>query len=58
MSEPVLRAEIEAQNAKFKAAAKPGDAQPIAAVYTEHAWLLPPNAPMIQGKAEAQSACP
>ena len=55
MSEPVLRAEIEAQNAKFMAAAKQGEAHSIAALYTEQAWLLPPNAPMIQGKADIEA---
>jgi uncharacterized protein (TIGR02246 family) len=55
MSPSDLRAEIEAQNAKFMAAAKRGDAQSIAALYTEQAWLLPPNAPMIQGKADIEA---
>jgi uncharacterized protein (TIGR02246 family) len=55
MSEPVLRAEIEAQKAKFMAAAKRGDAHTIAALYTDQAWLLPPNAPMIHGKTEIEA---
>ena len=50
-----VRAEIEAQNAKFMAAAKQGDARSAAANYAEEAWLLPPNAPMVRGKAEIEA---
>lgn len=47
--------EIEAQNAKFMAAAKQGDARTIASLYAEEAWLLPPNAPMVRGKADIEA---
>ena len=55
MSESALRAEIEAQSAKFMAAAKRGDANSAAANYAEDAWLLAPNAPMIRGRAEIEA---
>ena len=55
MLQPILRAEIEAQNATFMAAAERGDAHSIAALYTEQAWLLPPNMPMIRGKADIEA---
>ena len=50
-----MRAEIEAQNARFMAAAKRGDARSVAAAYAEEAWLLPPDAPMVRGRAEIEA---
>ncbi|MBM0204442.1 DUF4440 domain-containing protein [Micromonospora sp. STR1s_5] len=55
MSDSILRAEIGAQNAKFMDAVRRGHAPAIASLYVEGAWLLPPNAPMIQGKADIEA---
>jgi ketosteroid isomerase-like protein len=55
MSGSDLRPEIEAQNARFMDAARRGDARAISSLYVERAWLLPPNAPLIQGKADIEA---
>ena len=45
------RAGIEATNAAFMAAYDAADAAGVAACYTEDAQLLPPNGPVIEGRA-------
>jgi uncharacterized protein (TIGR02246 family) len=51
MTDPDLQASIAAQNAKFMQAAEKGDAAALAALYTDEAWLLPPGAEMVRGRA-------
>lgn len=50
-----MKAEIDAQNAKFMAAAQAGDAAALAALYTPDAWLLPPGAEMMQGRSKIEA---
>ena len=46
-----IKAEIDAENAKFDAAFNSGDAAAVAQFYTEKATALPPGAPMAKGRA-------
>lgn len=48
---PDLRAQIDANNAAWAAAANRGDAASIAAMYTENATMLPPGVEMQKGRA-------
>jgi uncharacterized protein (TIGR02246 family) len=50
----VSREAITAVNKKFEEAAIKKDAAAIAALYTEDAVVLPPDAPMARGKAAIQ----
>ena len=50
MSEDARRA-IDAVNRRFEAAANSGDFAGMASVYADDARLLPPDSPMITGKA-------
>ena len=43
--------QIQSRNDLFSEAVTRGDAAAVAALYTDDAWLLPPGAPMIRGKA-------
>ena len=45
---------IAAVNRKFEEAAKKRDAAAIAALYTENAIVLPPDAPVVRGKASIE----
>jgi ketosteroid isomerase-like protein len=45
------RKEIEAANAVFAAAYGRGDAQAVAAMYTEHGELFPPNEKIVEGRS-------
>src|SRR5512134_3310042 len=47
--------EIEAAGAAFAAAMNAGDAAGIANLYTTDAQLLPPNAPMVTGRADIET---
>lgn len=49
------RAAIEAQNERFSGAVTAKDAAAIAALYTEDAMLLPPNAEAVQGRVAIQA---
>ncbi len=49
-----LRDRIAAQNTKFMQAAERGDAAALATLYTDDAWLLPPGADMLRGRAAIQ----
>jgi uncharacterized protein (TIGR02246 family) len=42
---------IVAANAAFAAAWRRGDARAVAAMYTEHGQLFPPNEPIVAGRA-------
>jgi len=48
---PNLRAQIDANNAAWSAAANRGDAAAVAALYTENATMLPPGMDMQNGRA-------
>jgi uncharacterized protein (TIGR02246 family) len=50
-----VTAEIEAVGAAFAAAMNAGDAAGIANLYTTDAQLLPPNAPMVTGRADIEA---
>jgi uncharacterized protein (TIGR02246 family) len=54
MGESVLRSEIQKRNRAFMSAVKAGDAAKVAASYTEDAWLLPPGADIIRGRARIE----
>ncbi len=58
MAMPLDRAQletaIEAVNAQFMDAVRAGDAAGVAALYTDDATLLPPDAEMVQGMAAVQ----
>jgi uncharacterized protein (TIGR02246 family) len=45
------RAEVDEANRRFMEAFERGDAASVAALYTEDAVALPPDAPMISGRA-------
>lgn len=49
-----LKAQIDANNAAWAAAANKGDAAGVAAMYTEGAAMLPPGMPMQKGRAAIQ----
>lgn len=49
-----IKAEIDAENAKFDAAFNSGNAAGVALHYTEQATVLPPGAPMVRGRAAIQ----
>jgi uncharacterized protein (TIGR02246 family) len=51
---PNLKAQIDANNAAWAAAANRGDAAAVAAMYTENATMLPPGMEMQQGRAAIQ----
>jgi uncharacterized protein (TIGR02246 family) len=54
MSETVMaevRAEVDEANRRFMEAWERGDAASVAALYAEDAVILPPDAPMISGRA-------
>ena len=51
-----VKAAIDGQNKKFGAAVAAGDAAAIAAMYTEDATMLPPNAEPVKGRAAVQKA--
>jgi uncharacterized protein (TIGR02246 family) len=46
--------EIQSRNDRFGQAADRGDAEALARLYTDGAWLLPPGAPMVRGRAEIE----
>lgn len=46
----MVRADIEAANKELSRAFDSGDTAAIAALYTEHATVLPPNGPMVRGR--------
>jgi uncharacterized protein (TIGR02246 family) len=48
---PDLRAQIDANNVAWAAAANRGDAAAVAAMYTENATMLPPGMEMQKGRA-------
>ena len=48
---PSLKAQIDANNAAWAAAANRGDAAGVAAMYTENATMLPPGMEMQKGRA-------
>jgi uncharacterized protein (TIGR02246 family) len=48
---PNLKAQIDANNAAWAAAANRGDAAAVAAMYTENATMLPPGVDIQQGRA-------
>jgi uncharacterized protein (TIGR02246 family) len=50
MVQQAVRSRIEETNAEFGAAASRGDMAAVAALYTDDAILLPPNAEMVRGK--------
>lgn len=49
-----LKAQIDANNAAWSAAANRGDAAGVAAMYTENATMLPPGAGIQNGRAAIQ----
>ena len=49
-----VRKAVEAGNAKWMAAFNRGDAAAVAALYTDHATLMPPTSAMIQGRQGVQ----
>jgi len=51
---PDLKAQIDANNAAWAAAANRGDAAAVAAMYTETATMLPPGVDMQKGRAAIQ----
>jgi uncharacterized protein (TIGR02246 family) len=55
-AEPVadLKAQIDANNAAWAAAANRGDAAAVASMYTENATMLPPGTGIQQGRAAIQ----
>ena len=50
MVQQAVRNRIEETNAQFSAAASRGDTAAVAALYTDDAVVLPPNAPMVRGR--------
>ncbi|HEV8574545.1 MAG TPA: SgcJ/EcaC family oxidoreductase [Dehalococcoidia bacterium] len=50
MVQQAVRSRIEETNAEFGAAASRGDMAAVAALYTDDAIVLPPNAEMVRGK--------
>jgi uncharacterized protein (TIGR02246 family) len=50
-----LKAQIDANNAAWSAAANRGDATAVAAMYTENATMLPPGADMQIGRAAIEA---
>jgi uncharacterized protein (TIGR02246 family) len=52
---PPVRKAIEAGNEAFMAAFAAHDAAAVAALYSEDAKLLPPNAPILEGRAAIQA---
>jgi uncharacterized protein (TIGR02246 family) len=50
MVQQAVRSAIEATNARFAEAVNRGDIASVAALYTEDATLLAPNAPMLRGR--------
>jgi uncharacterized protein (TIGR02246 family) len=48
------RAEVDEANRRFMEAFERGDAASLAALYAEDAVALPPDAPMISGRAEIE----
>ena len=52
---PPVRKAIEAGNEAFMAAFAAHDAAAVAALYAEDAKLLPPNAPILEGRAAIQA---
>ena len=57
MSETMMaqgRAEVDEANRRFMEAFERGDAASVAALYAEDAVVLPPDAPMISGRAEIE----
>ncbi len=52
---PPVRKAIDARNQLFMAAYADKDAAAMAELYTETALLLPPDAPILEGKAEIQA---
>jgi len=50
MVQQAVRSRIEETNAEFSAVASRGDAAAIAALYTDDAVVLAPNAEMVRGK--------
>lgn len=55
LASPVLaqsKATMQKLNDQWAAAFNKGDAAALAAMYTEDAYVLPPGAPMVKGRAE------
>lgn len=52
-----VRKSIDAENAKYCQAIRQGDAAGAAATYTESATILPPDGPMVKGKAAVEDEC-
>ena len=50
MVQQAVRNRIEETNAQFSAAASRGDTAVVAALYTDDAVVLPPNAPIVRGR--------
>src|SRR6266852_4089651 len=50
MLQQAVRSAIEGTNAQFVAAANRGDTAAVAALYTNDAVVLPPNAEMVRGR--------
>jgi len=50
MVQQAVRSRIEETNAEFSAAVSHGDTAAIAALYTDDAIVLPPNAEMVRGR--------
>jgi uncharacterized protein (TIGR02246 family) len=50
-----VRSRIEETNARFMVAVNSGDTATVAALYTEDAVVLPPNAEMVRGRAGAKA---
>lgn len=50
-----VRSRIEETNAQFMAAVNRGDTSKVAALYTEHAVVLPPNAETVRGRDGAKA---
>ena len=53
---PDLKAQIDANNATWAAAANRGDAAGVAALYTENATMMPPGMDIQNGRAAIQKA--
>jgi uncharacterized protein (TIGR02246 family) len=47
--------QIEKANAEFMAAFARGDAKAVAGMYTERAWVLPPNQETVEGRAAIEA---
>lgn len=54
-SQTSVRRSIEANTRQFIEALNKGDAAAVASLYAMNARVLPPNSPMIQGRANIQS---